>query len=100
MEGKVSKCHFVRSILHSFYNYSYINAGNGLDQVKLLLGKNLPEDLLYCDKFMTISFKYFASAMRLFQDEVWLDTYHHYALRLKNNGLTFDEIGKILGKKP
>ena len=49
----------------------------------------MPEDLLNCDKFMTISFKYFASAMRLFQDEVWLDTYHHYALRLKNNGLTF-----------
>jgi len=75
---------------------SYINAGNGLDQVKSLLGRNLPEDLLNCDKFMTISFKYFASAMRLFQDEVWLDTYHHYALRLKNNGLTFDEIAACI----
>ena len=79
-----------------FYNYSYINAGNGLDQVKSLLRKNLPEDLLNCDKFMTISFKYFASAMRLFQDEVWLDTYHHYALRLKNSGLTFDEMAACI----
>jgi hypothetical protein len=75
---------------------SYINAGNGLDQVKSLLRKNLPEDLLNCDKFMTISFKYFASAMRLFQDEVWLDTYHHYALRLNNTGLTFDEIAACI----
>merc|ERR1719433_883845 len=75
---------------------SYINAGNGLDQVKSLLRTNLPEDLLNCDKFMTISFKYFASAMRLFQDEVWLDTYHHYALRLKNNGLNFDEIAACI----
>ena len=79
-----------------FSLWRYTNAGNGLDQVKSLLAKSIPEDLVNCDKFLTISFKYFASALRLFSEEVWLDTYIHYASILKENPLTFDEMAACI----
>ena len=79
-----------------FFFWRYTNAGNGIDQVKSLLGQSIPEDLVNCDKFLTISFKYFASALRLFSDEVWLDTYIHYASILKENPLTFDEMAACI----
>ncbi len=63
-------------------NSRYINANDGLDQVKALLGTSLPSDLTDCDKFLTISFRYFASSMRLFKDPIWLDQYEHGALQL------------------
>jgi len=34
----------------------YINANDGLSQVRALLGKDLPSDLCDCDKFLTVTF--------------------------------------------
>ena len=34
--------------------------------------------------------------MRLFQEELWLESYNHYASRLKENPLTFDEMAACI----
>ena len=53
-----------------------------MDQLKVLLGDSLPEDLQDFDQFLTISFRYFASTMRLFKDPMWLDQYEDGTLHL------------------
>lgn len=69
----------------------YINAAGGLEQVKALLGPSLPEDLSDCTKFLTVSFRYFASALRLFSDHTWLDMYELKADSLRKSGAVSDE---------
>ena len=61
-----------------------MNSCDGLDQVKSLLGTSLPSDLIDCDKFLTISFRYFAAAMRLFKDSIWLEQYEYGACELNH----------------
>ena len=34
--------------------------------------------------------------MRLFQEELWLESYNHYASRLKENPLSFDEMAACI----
>jgi hypothetical protein len=67
-----------------------MNACDGLDQVKSLLGLSIPPDLTCCDKFLTVSFRYFASALRLFNDLIWLDRYEIQSGCLKKRVSHFD----------
>ena len=70
----------------TYFFFRYANAADGLDQLKVLLGNSLPEDLRDFDNFLTISFRYFASTMRLFQDPTWLDQYEDGTLHLNSKG--------------
>lgn len=63
-------------------DFRYAIAADGLDQLKVLLGNSLPEDLRDYNNFLTISFRYFASTMRLFKDPMWLDQYEDGTLHL------------------
>ncbi len=62
-----------------------MNSGEGLAQVKSLLGASLPEDVRGCDKLLTVSFRYFASAIRLFNDPIWTDRYEVQAEAVKRS---------------
>jgi len=62
-------------LYYHLYLTRYSIAADGLDQLKVLLGNSLPQDLRDFDNFLTISFRYFASTMNLFKDSMWLDQY-------------------------
>merc|ERR1739838_1014860 len=69
-------------LYYHLYLTRYAIAADGLDQLKVLLGNSLPEDLRDYNNFLTISFRYFASTMRLFKDPMWLDQYEDGTLHL------------------
>ena len=61
----------------------YINAGNGLKQIKALLGDSTPEVLEEAsNNLLTISFSYFAGILGLFNDKVYTDFYETLALKI------------------
>jgi hypothetical protein len=66
------------------YLARYINAYDGLSQVRALLGRDLPSDLCDCDQFLTVSFRYFAAATRLFVDKTAMELYEDRANNLSN----------------
>jgi hypothetical protein len=65
------------------YLSRYINAYDGLTQVRALLGKDIPADLADYDKFLTVSFRYFAAAIELFSDKTAMEMYEDRAGLLK-----------------
>ena len=62
----------------------YINAFDGLSQVQALLGSDVPADLTNCDRFLTVSFRYFTSAIELFSDKMAMEMYEDRATLLKH----------------
>ena len=81
---KIGCCVFLKNS-YNFYS-RYAIAADGLDQLKVLLGNSLPQDLRDFDNFLTISFRYFASTMNLFKDSMWLDQYEDGTHQLNTKG--------------
>lgn len=64
--------------------------------MKALLGHCIPQDLLNCDKFLTISLGYFAASLRLFNSSIWLDTFEAQSALLGKLSGDVDDIAACL----
>lgn len=73
------------------YMARYINSKDGLSQVQALLGRDIPTDLANCDKFLSITFRYFASALVLFSDKTAMEVYEDKANLISKVALLDDE---------